>query len=100
MAKSRTSSPSDFSSLIPALSKVLEGVGNSPIRLEVALCDADEVKEYKQRVEELEALVEALRADYNRVEFKYRCECTINYRLHDFCREQGVQVPNSLFKVE
>lgn len=89
----------DLSSLIPALSKLLEGVGTSPIKLEVALCDADELKAYKERVEELEALVARLKEQYNRTEYLYRCECIYNARLHDLCREQHVKVPKSLFKV-
>ena len=89
---------SDISSLIPALSSLIERAGTSPIKLEVALCDSEELKASKDRVEELEALVEGLRADYNRLEFKYRCESLVNMQLTDFCRDNNIKVPPQLLK--
>lgn len=89
---------SDFSALIPALSKLLEGVGTSPIRLSVSLCDAEEIKEYKDRVEKLVRENAKLREDYNRAEYLFRCETLYNTRLLDFIRDHGLNVPASLFK--
>lgn len=89
---------SDFSSLLPVLSQLLERAGTSPIQLEVSLCDSKVVKEYQNRVEELEALLAVSKEDFNRLEFKFRCECIINERLTDFCREQKVNVPPELFR--
>ena len=89
---------SDLSSLLPALSSFLERAGASPIKLEVALCDSDELQEYKSKVQELEATVALLQAQYNRVELMYRSECQINMALTDFCREKGVDPPSHLFR--
>lgn len=90
----------DYSSLLPALSKLLDRVGNSPIELSVSLCDSKELAEARSRVEELEALVEKLRADYNALEYKYRCEVLISLKLTDFCREQRVEIPAAIFKYD
>lgn len=97
MAKSQISPLSDFSSLVPALSKLIEGVGNAPIRLSVSLCDAEEIKEYKDRITELECELERLRANFNRSEYLFRCESLYNARLLDFIREHGLNVPSTLF---
>lgn len=89
---------SDFSMLVPVLSDLLERAGHSPIRLEVALCDSDELREYKDKCLELEAEIERLKTEYHRTEYLFRCESIVNMRLTDFCREHHLEIPNSLFK--
>ena len=49
-------------------------------------------------MEALEGKLSALQAEYNRVEYLYRCECVINERLTDFCRSEGVRPPRYLFR--
>ena len=88
----------DFSSLLPALSKVLEAVGSGSIQLEVALTKPDEVKELQFRIAELEAEVEKERAIRHRAELLYSSEVIICSELIDLCREHGIQVRPSMME--
>ena len=47
---------------------------------------SDEVKALRARVAALEEKVERLKAEYNRVEYKYKREVIINCELVDLCR--------------
>ena len=80
------------------LDKLLSRVGEGSINVSVALTDSQEVTALKEANKALQARLDALQADFNRCEFRYRCECVINMRLTDLCREQGVTVPSSLFQ--
>lgn len=84
--------------LAPALLKVLERVGEGGLKLSVSVRDDEEVKALRDKVAELEALTEGLRAEYNRLEFQFRCETLINAQITDFCRVEGVKLPRRLFK--
>lgn len=91
-------SVSEFSSLIPALSALLERVGSSPLNLNVSVCDAEEVKALKDKAADLESRLEALTKQYNHVEYLYRCEVLINTQLTDLCRDNGIPVRPALFE--
>lgn len=93
MARSQTSKPSDLSSLVPALSKVLERVGNAPIRLEVALCDAEDLAAAKSRILELEAEVERYKQALNRSEYLLGCMTFENGEMMDTLRAHGLPIP-------
>ena len=51
----------------------------------------DEVLALRGRVEALEAALEDMTAQRNRIEYMYRSETLINTELLDLCREHGVQ---------
>lgn len=93
MARSQTSNPSDLSSLIPALSKALERVGNAPIKLEVALCDAEDLAAAKSRILELEAEVERYKQALNRSEYLLGCMTFENGEMMDTLRAHGLPIP-------
>lgn len=61
-----------------------------PLEVHVTLRTDDEVLRLRAQVAELEAALEAEKAAYNRVEYKYRCECVINQELVDLCRASNV----------
>ena len=61
-----------------------------PIVLEVRLTPSDEVVKLREQVKMLEGRLAALQADYNRVEFRYRCECVVNMELQDLLKANGV----------
>lgn len=85
--------------LAPALLKVLDRAGEGGLKLSVSVRDDEEVKAaLRDKVAELEALTEGLRAEYDRLEFQYRCETLINAQITDFCRAEGVKLPRRLFK--
>lgn len=62
-----------------------------PLTVAVTLEPSDEVKALRARVEALEEEAARLKAEYNRVEYKYRCEVIINCELVDLCRAHGVK---------
>lgn len=86
-----------YSDLLPALSALLDRVGSGPIQLSVSLTEADEVKQLRLTVEELEAVVARLKEDLNRTEYRYRCECIYTMRLTDWLRDHNIQVPAAIF---
>lgn len=61
-----------------------------PIVLEVRLTPSDEVVKLREQVNLLEGRLVALQAEYNHVEYLFRCESIVNQRLTDLCREYGV----------
>ncbi len=63
-----------------------------PLEVHVTLRTDDEVQALRARVAELEAALEAERAAYRRVEYKYRCESIINQELVDLCRASNVKL--------
>ena len=65
--------------------------------LKIMVTPSEQVEALRAEVRDLQKQLQDLRTAYNRCEYLYRCECIINNRLHDFCREQGVRVPNHLF---
>lgn len=71
---------------------LMVGEGGTPLKLEVVVTTSDEVLALRARVAELEATINGLRSEYNRLEYLYRCESIINQRLLDRCREQNVKV--------
>lgn len=59
-------------------------------RLEVVLTTSDEVLALREQVRVLTEQLGRLQADYNRVEFRYRCECVVNMELQDLLKENGI----------
>ena len=88
----------DFSSLLPSLSLFLERVGSGPIQLSVSLTDSAEVAALNEQLEALQSELERERSVRNRAELLFANECTLNNRLIDLCRENGVVVPQYMFK--
>lgn len=70
----------------------------SVLRLHVVLTASDEVQQLRARVAALEAEVQLLRSERDRIEFLYRCETLINLQFQDLCREHKVRIPPRFFK--
>lgn len=81
--------------LVALLSLLVEG---KPFPVHVRISPDDEVLSLRQRVQELTDGLESLKRDYHRVEYLYRCETTLNLRLIDMCRANGIKLPRSFFK--
>lgn len=98
MEKSAISSRPKFTSLVPALSKVLDRVGEGRLELSVSVCDTVEVQVLKNRVRLLESELEVEKAIRIRAENLFADESYLNNLLIDLCREQGVEVPKYMFR--
>lgn len=62
----------------------------------IYLEDGRRIKELEARIAKLEAENLRLTADNRTLDFRYRCECTVNMELIDLCREKGVKYRPSL----
>lgn len=93
MAKSQTSGPSDLTSLLPALSKLIEKAGSGPIQLSVSLCDDKVVSDLREKIASLEVSLEREIAIRNRAERLYGEQVFLNGELLDLCREHNVPLP-------
>lgn len=56
----------------------------------MVLTTSDEVLSLREQVKVLTEQLGRLQADYNRVEFRYRCECVVNMELQDLLKENGI----------
>lgn len=90
---------SGFSDLSSALSKLLDRVGEGqPLKLSVSVSDADEVAAFKAEIYDLHQQLATLDASLKRAEFTARCNSIICMRVVDWCRENRIQIPRSLYK--
>lgn len=90
-----TAPASSFLSASP-LSCLIGGAGGRPLEVNVHITPSDEVQELRTRLADLQKRVDSLQADYNRVEYYYRCESLVNMELIDLCRKHGVEVRTSM----
>lgn len=67
-----------------------------PFRIHVVVTPADEVVQLRQDLEAAQLRLAQVEATLRQTEYKLGCEITINTRLCDFCKEQGVVVPRAL----
>lgn len=82
-----------------ALSRFLDRVGGGePLSLSVSLSDANEVSELRARVAALQDALDAKDAAFRRAEFTARCNSIVCLRVVDWCRENGIIIPRSLYK--
>lgn len=90
----------DSLSLLSALLSSLETdqAGGPALTLNIRLTPSEEVQSLKEQVQTLTQQIDTLKAQANRAEFLYRCETLINLEITDYCKEQGIILPRSLFK--
>lgn len=67
-----------------------------PLRLHVYLSPSDELTELRREVDELRSKHQRSVDDLRQAEFRYACEVTINNRILDFCRQNGIALPKDL----
>lgn len=84
--------------LLLALETMFSRVEERPLKLSIAVSDAQEVIALRAEVTALRGQLQELQARFNHVEFLYCCESVVNQRLLDLCRDAGVRVPRSLFQ--
>lgn len=63
---------------------------SEPLELVVRLIPSDEVLQLREQVKALQGKLDDLQAQYNRVEYKYRCEVIVANELLDLCRANGI----------
>lgn len=80
---------------VALLTALTSGEG-TPLKVAVSLTPSDEVTALRSQVADLTAQLAQLRADYNKVEFRYRCEVLLNFQLQDRMRAAGVPFPRRL----
>lgn len=61
-----------------------------PFEIHVRVSPDDEVLALRSRVAELEAQLSEARAQRDRAEYRFGCECAVNQELVDLCREHGI----------
>lgn len=64
----------------------------------VRLVPHEEVLTLREEVKKAHEELDALRLEYNRTEYRFRCESVVNNRLIDFCRENGLRVDPSILR--
>lgn len=96
MAKSPISSSPDFSSLIPSLSRLIDRVGEGELRVSLAVTDAQEVLELRDRILDLEAENARLSESVRSLEYQYRCEVVVNMELTDLLRAHKIKFRSAL----
>lgn len=67
--------------------------------IKITVTPSEQVEALRAEVRDLQDRLEKLQAEYYRVEYRYRCECIINQRLQDHCRECGFPVPHSTYEL-
>lgn len=82
--------------LSSALLSALTGEGGAPLKVAVSLTPSDEVTALRSQVADLTLKLAELQRDYNKVEFRYRCEVLLNFQLQDLMRAAGVPFPRRL----
>ena len=80
-----------------SVSPVLCGM-TFPSEIRVRLVSDEEVLNLRREVQALTARLEGLQAEYDRLEYRYRCECIVNMELVDLCHAHGVPVRPSMPK--
>jgi len=87
----------ELSSLLLALSQLVDRAGEGGFNVNVSLCDAKEVVELKQQLNDLRQENETLLRRVNAAEFQARCDSVICMRVIDFCRDNGIKIPRKLY---
>lgn len=87
----------ELSSLLLALSQLVDRAGEGGFNVNVSLCDAKEVMELKQQLVDLEKENAALLQRVNAAEFQARCDSVICMRVVDFARDNGLKIPRKLY---
>lgn len=82
--------------LSSALLSGLTGQGGTPLNVAVTLTTADEVIELRQRIKTLEAMITDHEREFNRVQYLYMCEVSLNLQLQDIMRAYHVSFPSRL----
>lgn len=63
----------------------------------MSVTPSDVVQQFREQVIALQAQIDLLQSQVHRVEYLYSCESVINNRLIDWCKEQGINPPRSLY---
>lgn len=82
----------------PAPGRSLSRPGVFPQRLEIVLTPSEEVERLKATIAKQSEYIRQLQADYNRLEYKYRCESIVNMRLLDRLKEYNLYPGPDMFK--
>lgn len=77
------------------LASLTSGEG-TPLKVAVTVTPSDEVNALRSQVSELQLQLAELQRDFNKVEFRYRCEVLLNLQLQDLMTCAGVPFPRRL----
>lgn len=67
-----------------------------PLKLDVSLTPSQQVLSLQKRVSDLTYRINDMQCNYDRLEYKYRCEVLVNSELMDICRLHNFPVRDSL----
>lgn len=84
----------EFNELVSSLTRLSDTLCNG---ISVSVTLSDVVKQLQSELDEQSAKYDALQQDFNRLQFKFRCECLINHQLTDYVQDLGIEVPKRLF---
>lgn len=67
-----------------------------PLRLHVYLSPSDELTKLRREIDELKSEVQKYKDSERIAVFRYGMEVTINTRILDYCRDNGIKLPREL----
>lgn len=70
--------------------------GSTPLKVEVILTTSDEVQQLRNQVVDLQEQLFELQRQYDRVEYRYKCEVMLNLQLQDLLMRSGIPFPDRL----
>lgn len=69
-----------------------------PLKLWFAWFHMMKVLTLREELKAVRSELDSLRVEYNRAEYRFRCESVINNRLIDLCRENGLRVDPAILR--
>lgn len=79
-----------------ALLASLTGGEGTPLKVAVTLTASDEVNALRSQVADLHRQLADLQEEFNKVQFRYRCEVLLNLQLQDLMTCAGIPFPRRL----
>lgn len=67
-----------------------------PLKVDVILTPSQQVLSLQKRVSDLTYRIDDMQRNYDRLEYKYRCEVLVNSELMDICKSHNYSVRDSI----
>lgn len=67
-----------------------------PLKLDISLTPSQQVLSLQKRVSDLTYRIDDMQRNYDRLEYKYRCEVLVNSELMDICKSHNYPVRDSI----
>lgn len=67
-----------------------------PLKVDVILTPSQQVLSLQKRVSDLTYRIDDMQRNYDRLDYKYRCEVLVNSELMDICKPHNYPVRDSI----